>query len=96
MPTPVATLLNTTATGDAVTGPGSPMNLVNGLPVACMGDTVAGAACTGAISVTTAVTRLVKGRPQANIGAAVAGVNPVTGVPVATALAVCPNINRIV
>lgn len=41
MPTPAATILNTTATGDAVTGPGCPLNLVNGLPVACMGDTVA-------------------------------------------------------
>ena len=90
MPTPAATILNTTATGDAVTGPGCPLNLVNGLPVACMGDTVAGPVCTGAITVSTAVTRLVKGRPMANI------VNPVTGVPVATALAVCPNINRIV
>ena len=37
MPTPAATILNTTATGDAVTGPGCPLNLVNGLPVACMG-----------------------------------------------------------
>lgn len=33
---------------------------------------------------------------MANIGSVVFGVNPVTGVPVATALAVCPNINRIV
>ena len=60
MPTPAATILNTTATGDAVTGPGCPLNLVNGLPVACMGDTVAGPVCTGAITVSTAVTRLVK------------------------------------
>lgn len=96
MPTPAATILNTTATGDAVTGPGCPLNLVNGLPVACMGDTVAGPVCTGAITVSTAVTRIVKGRPMANIGSVVFGVNPVTGVPVATALAVSPNINRIV
>ena len=37
MPTPSATLVNLTATGDAVTGPGMPTNLVNGLPQACMG-----------------------------------------------------------
>ena len=41
MPTPTATLVNATATGDVVTGPGMPTNLVNGLPVACMGDLVA-------------------------------------------------------
>ena len=29
MPTPSATLVNLTATGDAVTGPGMPTNLVN-------------------------------------------------------------------
>lgn len=96
MPTPAATLLNASATGDVVTGPGSPLNLVNGIPMACLGDLVAGPVCVGAISVTTAVTHLVKGRPAACLTSMVAGVNPVTGIPVATALAVCPNINRIV
>lgn len=64
MPTPAATILNTTATGDAVTGPGCPLNLVNGLPVACMGDTVAGPVCTGAITVSTAVYAPREGTPH--------------------------------
>ena len=96
MPTPAATLLNTTATADVVTGPGMPLNIVNGLPVACMGDTVAGPVCTGVIAMSTAVNHSIKGRPIANIGAMVTGVNPITGIPVATALAISPNINRIV
>lgn len=96
MPTSSATLVNLTATGDAVTGPGMPTNLVNGLPQACMGDLVAGPVCTGAITATTAVNILTKGRPSANLGSVVTGVNPITGIPVATALAVCPNINRLV
>ena len=94
--TPAATLVNMTATGDVVTGPGMPLNLVNALPEACLGDLVAGPVCVGAITVTTAITHLVKGRPAACLTSMVAGVNPVTGIPVATALAVCPNINRIV
>lgn len=96
MPTPAATLLNLTATGDVITGPGMPTNLVNGLPVACMGDLVAGPVCVGAISMSTAVTHIVKGRPIANITAMVTGVNPITGIPVASTVAVSPNINRIV
>ena len=96
MPTPSATLVNLTATGDVVTGPGMPTNLVNGLPQACMGDTVTGAVCTGVITATTAINVLTKGRPSANLGSVVTGVNPITGVPVATSLVVCPNINRMV
>ena len=94
--TPAATLVNATATGDVVTGPGVPLNLVNALPEACMGDLVAGAACVGAITVTTAVTHLVKGRPAACLGSVVNGVNPVVGAPMVTAVVVVPNINRIV
>lgn len=63
MPTPSATLVNLTATGDVVTGPGMPTNLVNGLPQACMGDLVTGAVCTGSVTVTTAVNMLTKGSP---------------------------------
>ena len=96
MPTPAATIVNVTATGDVVVGPGVPTNLVNGLPEACMGDAVAGAACVGVISATTAVTHLVKGRPAACLTSMVTGVNPVTGVPMATSVVVVPNINRIV
>ena len=87
MPTPSATLVNLTATGDLVTGPGMPTNLVNGLPQACM---------TGAVTVTTAVNMLTKERPCTNLGSVVTGVNPLTGIPVATALEVCPNINKLV
>lgn len=94
--TPSATLANLTATGDAVTGPGAPTNLVNGLPCACLGDLVAGPVVTGAISISTAVTFLVKGRPAANLTSVVTGVNPITGIPMTSALAVCPNVNRIV
>ncbi len=93
--TPAATLTNLTATGDVVTGPGMPLNLVNAIPVACIGDLVAGAACTGAISISPAVNHLIKGRPIADIGSAVSGVNPVTGVPMATVVAVSPHINRL-
>ena len=84
MPTPSATLVNLTATGDLVTGPGMPTNLVNGLPQA------------GAVTVTTAVNMLTKERPCTNLGSVVTGVNPLTGIPVATALEVCPNINKLV
>ena len=79
-----------------VTGPGMPTNLVNGLPQARMGDLVTGAVCTGAVTVTTAVNMLTKERPCTNLGSVVTGVNPLTGIPVATALAVCPNINKLV
>ncbi|MGN1280596.1 MAG: hypothetical protein ACI4UM_01645 [Succinivibrio sp.] len=96
MTTPSATLVNLTATGDVVTGPGMPTNLVNGLPQACMGDLVAGPVCVGAITATTAINYLTKGRPAANLSSVVTGVNPITGIPVATALAVCPNVNKIV
>ena len=96
MPTPAATLLNMTATADVVTGPGMPTNIVNGLPAACMGDMVAGPMCVGAIAMSTAVNHIVKGRPIANLSAMVTGVNPIIGAPMSTAIAVAPNINRIV
>lgn len=94
--TPIATLVNTTATGDVVTGPGAPTNIVNGLPCACLGDLVTGPVVTGAISVSTAVTHIIKGRPAANLTAVVSGVNPITGIPMVSALAACPSVNRIV
>jgi uncharacterized Zn-binding protein involved in type VI secretion len=96
MPTPVATIANLTATGDVITGPGALTTMVKGLPVACLGDLVAGPVCvTGAITMTTAITKLAKGRPIANLGSVVAGVSPI-GVPVSTAVTVCPNVNEIV
>ena len=94
--TPAATLANLTATGDVVTGPGMPTNLVNGLRAACMGDLVTGPVVVGAITVSTALNHLVKGRPIANIGSVVTGVNPITGIPMASAVVVSPHVNRIV
>lgn len=91
MPTPSATLVNLTATGDVVTDLVCQQTIVNGLPHARMGDLV-----TGAVTVTTAVNMLTKERPCTNLGSVVTGVNPLTGIPVATALAVCPNINKLV
>jgi uncharacterized Zn-binding protein involved in type VI secretion len=96
MPTPVATIANLTATGDVIIGPGALTTLVKGLPVACMGDAVAGPLCvTGVITMTTAINKLAKGRPTANIGSLVTGVS-VLGIPVTTAVLVCPNVNEIV
>jgi len=96
MPTPVATIANLTATGDVIIGPGGFTTMVKGLPVACMGDAVAGPMCVaGVVTMTTAVNKLAKGRPTANLGSVVSGVSPL-GVPVVTAVAVCPNVNEIV
>jgi hypothetical protein len=61
-----------------------------------MGDVVSGALCVaGVITMTTAINKLAKGRPQACIGSLVSGVSFI-GVPVATAVLVCPNVNVIV
>ena len=96
MPTPVATIVNLTATGDVIIGPGGLTTMVKGLPCACMGDAVAGALCVaGVITMTTALNKLAKGRPQANIGSLVTGVSPI-GIPITTAVLVCPNVNVIV
>jgi hypothetical protein len=96
MPTPVATIANLTATGDVIIGPGGFTTMVKGLPCACMGDVVVGPFCiTGVVTMTTALNKLAKGRPQACIGSLVSGVS-VIGIPVATAVLVCPNINVIV
>lgn len=94
--TPIATLVNATATGDVITGPGTPTNIVNGLPSACLGDLVTGPVVVGAVTVSTAVTRIIKGRPAANLTAVVSGANPITGVPMVSALALCPNVNKLV
>jgi hypothetical protein len=61
-----------------------------------MGDAVSGALCVaGVVTLTTAINKLAKGRPQANIGSMVTGVMPL-GIPVVTAVLVCPNVNVIV
>ncbi|HBO58573.1 MAG TPA: hypothetical protein DD624_01500 [Alphaproteobacteria bacterium] len=97
MPTPVATIANLTATGDVILGPGGITTMVKGLPVACVGDAVAGPMCVGAVTMTTAVNKLAKGRPIANMGAVVSGSCPAAmGAPIATPVMVCPNLNEIV
>jgi uncharacterized Zn-binding protein involved in type VI secretion len=93
---PIATILNLTATADVIIGPGALTTMVHGLPIACLGDAVAGPMCvTGVITMTPALTNLAKGRPSACIGAMVTGVS-VIGIPVSTAVAVCPNVNELV
>jgi uncharacterized Zn-binding protein involved in type VI secretion len=92
----VATIANLTATGDVIIGPGAVTTMVKGLPCACLGDPVAGPVCvSGVITMTTALNKLAKGRPQANITSLVSGVSFI-GVPVATMVLVCPNVNVIV
>lgn len=83
MPFPAARVGDTTASGDAITGPGVPTVLIGGMPAAVMGDSVSGAACSGAI-VMGSPTVLIGGRPAARMTSNVAGVNPITGVPVST------------
>jgi uncharacterized Zn-binding protein involved in type VI secretion len=84
---PAARLGDTTATGDTITGPGIPNVLIGGMPAAVMGDTVAGNACSGAITMGSP-TVLIGGRPAARVTSQVTGVNPYSGVPVTTAVAV--------
>ena len=93
---PTATLTNTSATGDIITAVGMPNRLCGGLPIACVGDLVTGPVCTGSMSISTAVTRLMGGRPIANVTTQVVGVNPITGIPVTTAIAVSPNVTRLI
>jgi len=94
--TPVATIANLTASADVIVGPGAFTTMVKGLPCACMGDLVAGPACVaGVITMTTAINKLAKFRPQACIGSLVTGVTMI-GIPMATAVLVCPNVNVIV
>ncbi len=92
MPFPAARLTDVTASGDVITGPGMPTVMIGGLPAACLGDSVSGAACTGAIMMGSP-TVLIGGRPAAHVTSQVVGVNPITGVPVTTAVAIgCPTV----
>lgn len=95
MSMPVMTLANATATGDVIVGPGAVGVLVKGLPVACMGDAVTGAVCTGVISMTPSPNKIMRGRPVAVMTSPVMGVNPLTGIPMTTVCAITPNINDI-
>jgi uncharacterized Zn-binding protein involved in type VI secretion len=92
MPFPAARVGDTTATGDAITGPGVPNVLIAGQPAAVMGDLVAGAACTGSITMGSPSV-LIGGRPAARVMSMVTGANPASGVPVSTAVAMgAPNV----
>ena len=93
---PTATLTNASATGDVITAVGMLNRLCGGLPVSCVGDMVTGPVCTGSMAISTAVTRLMGGRPIANVTTQVVGVNPITGIPVTTAIAVSPNVTRLI
>lgn len=83
---PAARVGDITATGDAITGPGAPTVLIGGLPAACVGDTVSGGVCVGAITLGS-VTVLIGGRPAARITSQVTGANPASGIPVVTTVA---------
>lgn len=83
---PAARLTDMTASGDAITGPGTPTVLIENLPAAGLGDMVSGAACVGSITSGSA-TVLIGGRPAARVTSMVAGTNPASGVPVSTTVA---------
>ena len=92
MPFPAARVGDTTATGDAITGPGVATVLIGGQPAAVMGDLVSGTAAMGPI-IMGSPTVLICGRPAARVTSAVQGVNPVTGIPVPTTVAMgCPTV----
>ena len=94
MPFPIAALTGKTGTGDTITAPGCPTVLVKGKPVACLGDAVAGTACTGVIAQNPNPKVLIKARPVAKLTSVASGVNPASGVPVATPVAIptAPNV----
>jgi uncharacterized Zn-binding protein involved in type VI secretion len=83
---PAARVGDITATGDAITGPGAANVLIASMPASVVGDTVSGAACTGAITMGS-MTVLIGGRPAARVTSMVTGVNPASGVPVSTTVA---------
>lgn len=95
MPTPLGSLTNLTATGDLVSGPGCPSKISKGLPIACLGDAVAGAACVGTITSSLATNKIFMGRPASDVTAVVTGVNPATGVPVSTTIVMSPSSNTL-
>ena len=86
---PAARLGDMTVTGDPITGPGVPTVLIMGQPAAVAGDTVSGAACTGAITMGSP-TVLIMNRPAARTNDPVVGVNPASGVPVSTTIGPTP------
>jgi uncharacterized Zn-binding protein involved in type VI secretion len=59
--------------------------MIGGMPAACVGDSVSGNVCVGAIAMGS-VTVLIGGRPAARMMDPVSGANPYTGIPVATTI----------
>lgn len=86
MSRPAARVGDLTVTGDPVTGPGVAMVLIMNQPAAVLGDLVSGPACSGAITLGSALVQI-GGRPAARVGDQVTGVNPASGAPVTTAIA---------
>ncbi len=80
---PAARLTDLTATGDIITAPGAPTVLISNLPASCVGDSVNGTVCVGAV-ISGAFTVIVQGRPASRVTSSVAGANPITGIPVST------------
>lgn len=89
---PAARLTDLTATGDVIIAPGCPTVLIGGMPASCMGDSVAGPVCTGAV-LKGSLTVLIGGKPATTVTSNVVGANTVTGVPMTTVVAVgCPTV----
>lgn len=86
MPFPASRLADTTATGDEITGPGAPTIIIEGKPASCMGDAVAGSACTGTVTVGSPIV-MFENKPATRVTSTVVGSNPETGAPVTTAVA---------
>jgi uncharacterized Zn-binding protein involved in type VI secretion len=84
---PAAYVGSTTLTGDTISPPGIPTVLIKGKPASALGDPVAGAACTGAVTMGSP-TVLFMMRPATRVTSQVTGANPATGVPVTTAVGV--------
>jgi hypothetical protein len=96
MALPIASIVNLTATGDVIIGPGGFTHLQLGLPSACMGDAVAGpVVVSGVITMATPIHELLLGRPSANVTAVVSGIS-LLGVPVVTPVMVSPHIHFLI
>jgi len=83
---PAARLTDITVTGDPITAIGVPNVLIGGLPAACVGDLVVGPVITGSITMGS-TTVLIAGRPAARMTSMVSGANTITGIPLATTVA---------
>jgi uncharacterized Zn-binding protein involved in type VI secretion len=82
---PAARVGDMTATGDVITGPGVALVLIAGQPAAVVGDLIAGAVFSGAITMGS-TTVLIGGRPAARVSSMATGVNNQTGVPLTTTI----------